>query len=406
MKPHDAIRAPKPSSRWTAIALFILVGAITPLLALRINWTLDENQLIAGTQELPEGDFSNIWAGGRLALDGRVHDIFDIERYRGWFIENFGPNTAHREWSYPPTMLLVGLPFALLPLLTAALTWIFGSAAALALVLRRARISWPTVLATVLSPGALVSVYYGQTGAATAALFISGLMFAGSNPIAAGIMIGLLTVKPQMGLLIPICLIAGGHFRAFIAAAITAAIMLAATGLLFGWDLFELYRTTTHPMMMQYLEQAAPEGVQVNEVQLFLTLRALGASLQLAYAVQIAAAVAAAIGAWFLWRRPMVDPMEKALRVGLTGCLALMTSPYIHSYDMVVYSFALALLFERSGWRLSPLLLLCWIWPDFVNVINRTVFPISPIIIITVIAWIALALLRPPPERVDAAERI
>jgi len=87
--------------------------------------------------------------------------------------------------------------------------------------------------------------------------------------------------------------------------------------------------------------------------------------------------------------------MDRTLRVALTGCLTLMTSPYIHSYDMVVYGFALALLFERSGWRLTPLLLLSWIWPDFVNLINRLVFPLSPIIIVTVIVWAALALRRP-----------
>ena len=39
--------------------------------------------------------------------------------------------------------------------------------------------------------------------------------------IFAGILIGLLTVKPQMGLLIPICLIAGGYGRAFVSASIT-----------------------------------------------------------------------------------------------------------------------------------------------------------------------------------------
>ena len=87
MKPYDIRRAQSPSSRWPAIALFIVLGAITPLLALRINWTLDQNQLTAVSQELPEGDLSNIWAGGRLVLDGRSLDIFDVERYRAWFTE-------------------------------------------------------------------------------------------------------------------------------------------------------------------------------------------------------------------------------------------------------------------------------------------------------------------------------
>ena len=406
MNSADTPRHRIASPQWPAIALFIALGAIMPLLGLRIAWTLDENQVNAVTKTLPEGDFANIWAGGRLALESRVTDIFDLDRYRGWFIERFGPETGKREWSYPPTMLLAGVLLAVLPLLPAALVWIFGSAAGLGLVLRRLRIPWPTLLATLLSPGALVSVVYGQTGTAAAALFIGGLMLAGTSPIAAGVMIGLLTVKPQIGLLIPVCLIAGGHIRTFVVATVTGLLMLLSTGLLFGWNVFALYWTETHPMMVAFLEQPSPELTQVNEISLFLTLRALGASVTVAYAFQFAAVAVAASATWFLWRRPMVDPMDRALRVGLTGCLGLMATPYIHNYDMVVYSFAVALMFGRNGWRISPLILLCWIWPDFVNLLNKTTFPVTPVIVGVFIVYAFLALRRRDPNSVEVERPI
>src|SRR5690606_42098322 len=45
-------------------------------------------------------------------------------------------------------------------------------------------------------------------------LLLGGMMLAPAKPIAAGILIGLLTVKPHLGLLLPCCLLAGGHWRA------------------------------------------------------------------------------------------------------------------------------------------------------------------------------------------------
>lgn len=394
MKALDQFRAHAAAPRWLAVALVVVLGAIIPLLSLRLVWTLDDNQLVAATKELPESDFANTWAGGRLALDGRVTDIFDVERYRNWFAERFGPASTAREWSYPPTMLLVGVPLALLPLLTACLFWNFGSIGALWLALRRIPVSRPTVLVTLLSPGVLMSLFFSQTGTASAALFIGGLLLVETRPIFAGVLIGLLTIKPQMGLLIPICLIAGGHGRAFVSASITALIIIAATGLLFGWSVFELYYNHTHPMMVAFMEQPSPERIQMNMISLFLTLRALGASVTTAYAFQITAALGAALTTWFVWRQPIADPFDRAMRVGLTGCLGLLASPYIHNYDMVVYSFTVALLFERNGWRISSLVLLWWMWPDFVRPTNTSILPVTPVIVCLLIIYVIRALRR------------
>lgn len=54
------------------------------------------------------------------------------------------------------------------------------------------------------------------------------------SALLAGILFGLLTFKPQLGVLLPLALLAGRQWRAFIAAAATAAVLFAASVILFG----------------------------------------------------------------------------------------------------------------------------------------------------------------------------
>jgi len=54
------------------------------------------------------------------------------------------------------------------------------------------------------------------------------------RPALAGLFIGLLCYKPQLGLLLPLVLIAGRHWRAFLCAAVTTIAFCAVATLVFG----------------------------------------------------------------------------------------------------------------------------------------------------------------------------
>lgn len=45
------------------------------------------------------------------------------------------------------------------------------------------------------------------------------------RPRLAGVLIGLMVIKPQFGLLVPVALLAGGHYKTFASAAVTIAVM-------------------------------------------------------------------------------------------------------------------------------------------------------------------------------------
>lgn len=370
--------------------LLVVLGTLNALHTLPAVWNLKPNGLSSFTGTLPEWDFANLWAGGKLAGQGMAATALDPEAYRAWMRATFTPDLPDREWSYPPTMLLLSVPLAQLPLTVAFVVWTLGTLAALWLVLRGAGLRLPVILATVLSPSACIDVIFGQTGALTAALFLGGLLLIDRRPILAGILIGLLTLKPHLGLLLPVCLIAAGRWRALAAAAATTLALIVATGLGFGWSVFPLYLEKTAPLMRAVLEAPFPRPYQANGVTLFLTARTLGAGIPLAYALQAVVALIAAFVAWKAWRRSAGDP---ALRVGLVACLALLATPYGYSYDMVAYSFATVLLLERSGWQLKPLPLLCWLWPAVTNLLMTYLhLPLAPFVIAlaAVLAWRAI----------------
>ena len=62
----------------------------------------------------------------------------------------------------------------------------------------------------------------------------------------AGLVIGLLTIKPQLGVLIPLALIAGRYWRAIAGAVLSSALLAALAYALFGietWRAFLAART-------------------------------------------------------------------------------------------------------------------------------------------------------------------
>jgi hypothetical protein len=183
-----------------------------------------------------------------------------------------------------------------------------------------------------------------------------------------------------MGLLIPVCLIAGGHWQAFLTACATFAAAALVASVAFGWQVFPLYVQNTMPMMRAFLESPTAHLTQPNEVSVYLSARGLGADIDAAYAVQGLVALISAVAVWRLWRMPMPDDQDRALRVGLTGCFALLSTPYMHNYDMAIFSFAVALMLQRRGWPYDVPLLLCWFWPGLANFMNLHVFPITPLV--------------------------
>jgi alpha-1,2-mannosyltransferase len=289
-------------------------------------------------------DFVNTWMGARSALAGGPAPWFDFDTYNAVLAAQFYPEFPHHNWSYPPHLLLMTWPLAFLPYLPAYLVW---CALGMALyVLAASEGGWrrERLFMLAVAPAAWLNIFTGQNGFLTAALMIGGLAQLGRRPILSGICFGLLTIKPQLGLLLPVMLVLTGQWRAILAAIATIVVLVVATGLMFGFEIWPQYFRLVPPVLSAILAEG--QGLfTIMMPTVFMNARIAHLPLDVAWALQIAmslAAVAAVV--WTYWRRR--DPV---LSVALFVTATFLVTPYAFNYDMVVFGWVIALLREHGG---------------------------------------------------------
>lgn len=379
--------------RMAVCILAIFAGLMFGLSYHRDLWSSGANGLSVMSRRLPYWDFTNLWFGSRMALDGHVGTLFDVESYRAALRAMFSSSLPDHEWSYPPSILLFGAPLAALPILPAYLLWTFGTIAMVHFAIRPLRLPLPFHLAALASPAVIVNAMFGQNGALTAALLIGGLLAAPRRPILAGVLFGLLTVKPHLGILVPVCLIASHNWRAFLSAAVTSALLAAATGFAFGFDVWPSFVSETRAVMTAIMEAPYPQLYHSNALTVFIMARAAGAGLGVAYAAQALAATAAIVTAIWLWLpSTAIDPRRRALA---TATLAIVVTPYGYTYDTIPMCVALAYMLAVSS-RPRPLLFAgAWLFPLFAHLLNYNGIGIGVLVPIGV----ALAMVAPVLRR-------
>ena len=155
--------------------LVAIIGIVVGLSYHIALWKLTPDGTSFVTSTTPYWDFNNLWTGARLAITGRVDLLFDVNAYRMAMDQLFGVDLPGSEWSYPPNMLLVGAPLALLPPFVAYWVWTLGSLLLLHIALRNFRLPPLLHLAALLSPVVFINAIFGQNGTFISALLLLGL---------------------------------------------------------------------------------------------------------------------------------------------------------------------------------------------------------------------------------------
>jgi hypothetical protein len=189
------------------------------------------------------------------------------------------------------------------------------------------------------APAFVGNVLIGQNGFLTAALIGLTLVLLEKRPLLAGICLGLLTYKPHFGILFPIALIAAGHWRAFIAAGVTAIVLALLSILAYGVQPWLAFANWLPVTSQTFLSEGRAEIEKMQS--LFALLRTLGAAEWIAWSAQIAFVAAIAAAIWKIWRNREHAYELKAAALGIGVLLA---TPYIYLYDMVTITIPIAFL--------------------------------------------------------------
>ena len=282
-------------------------------------------------------DFVAAWAAGHLALAGRAADAYDLAALTREQMTVVASINGSYPWPYPPTYFLLAAPLAAFPYTVAALVWIVATFTAYLAAIHAILPRRSAVLAAAASPFVLWSMFTGQNGFLTAALIGGTLACLDRRPILAGILLGCLTLKPQLGILFPVMLVLTGRWRVFGAAAVTTLLLAAASYLVFGAETWRAFFVALQTQSMTVLGGGVPFYKQQS---VFALVRVLGGGVGLAWVLHAAAALAAAVFTGWLWRQPV----DQRLKSAALATAALIATPYLFLYDLPNVSVPVAFL--------------------------------------------------------------
>lgn len=282
-------------------------------------------------------DFFAFWSAARF-----IHTQIPAEIYHPATLHGFqvalGKNT-NLPFLYPPGMMLLLWPLALFPYFAAFTLWVgAGLTCYLSSAFERQSLIWVIPMLLV-APASVICASMGQNGLLIAGFLVGGLRLAPVQPVLAGVVLGLATVKPQLAILVPFALIAAGLFRTLVAAAATALGLALLSSIAFGWSIWPIWigaLPTLAGTVVQQRDHLLPVMPTVQANLQLLGFRPLPAGL--------GQVVAGAVGAFAVLRGFRSGPSRTAIAVLLAA--TLLVTPYAVISDLPLVTAAAVLLIE------------------------------------------------------------
>lgn len=284
---------------------------------------------------LPGRDFTNLWVAGRLALADESWCAFEVDCFRVRMVEMLDLATF-QNFSYPPHALFVAAPFSAPPYFVALGLWTLAGIAFFAFAARPfLPRGFPPLLAAFTTAGVL-NIASGHYGFLYGGLWLLFFRWYDRNSKVAGILAGLLTIKPHLGVMIAATALR--RLPVFAYAVLATLALVAASALLFGPGRWLEFFSATAAMQGEILTGRSEElSIFMPTAYVAFGRGAPGIAGQLLFA---AGAVA------LLWRSRASDPFTAATATFLIV-------PYAFGYDMTVACLGFAVLLHARWGALS-----------------------------------------------------
>jgi len=235
----------------------------------------------------------------------------------------------------PPALAWLGTPFLILPFHAAIVVWtaLIVVAALLAWWLVAPGAGWTRGAHLALYVGLFPTAFglmVGQPVALVAAAVAGAWWLAERDrPVAAGIVLSLVAIKPQLALLVPLCLLVAGRGRMFAAWLAATAVMVTVALFLLGGEGLQRYR------------EALSLASQWEPTRRYAIAGPLGLGPQV-YVVEAVVVLIAAFAAW----RHRHGAVGMPVAVGIVA--SLLFTPYVGFQDFAMLVVA-GWLVLRSG---------------------------------------------------------
>ena len=315
-------------------------------------WTIATPGLRDRNGNLKGTDFLHFYVLGALAAEHRGSDLYDMNAQAALAAERV-PEAAGIRYLplYPPQVSVFFAPLASLPYKNALILWWICSAALYGFCCYRIWRACPNLndyggsvaLLAVASPAFFNLIVWGQTSAIALACFtLLYLLLHERREFIAGLALGLVVFKPQLGLAAAIVFMAAGAWRILAGAAVSSAAQLSVGVLYYGMESLRRWVVMLQNVraLLPWLE---PKPYQTHCLRTFWSM--IVPWPELSFALYATSAAVILIVTTRLWRRGRQAPL--ALRFSALLLATVLVAPHLTVYDLTVLAPAILLL---SDW--------------------------------------------------------
>ena len=316
-------------------------------------WTLATPGLRDRDANLKGTDFLHFYTLGSLAIEQHGADLYNIDAQATLAAQRVPAAAGIRYLPlYPPQVSLLFAPLAYLPYPWALALWWISSASTYALCcyaiwrscphLRQHRLT--VAILAVGFPGFFNLIAWGQTSALALACFtIFFFLMRTNRDFLAGIVLGCLIFKPQLGLAAGVLLVLLGAWKIVIGGALSALAQLSIGAFYYGIaPLRKWFSMLWNARKMSTLLE--PKPYQTHCLRTFWSMLIPWSSLSIGLYVISAAVVI--VWTILVWKRSQ----DWALRLSTLLLATVLVAPHLTVYDLVILAAALLLM---SDWAVA-----------------------------------------------------
>lgn len=364
---------------------------------------LDRNGFIKGA------DFLHLYELGSFASAHRADLLYDMPG-QAMFLGELLPAAPRYVYVplYGPQVSVLFLPLAQLPYLHALTIWLLLNIALYAiccfLIWRSASglktYGWTVAIAAVAFPGFFHLIVWGQnSGLALLCFVLAYLALRNDRDFLAGLAIGSLVFKPQLGLAAALLFLVIRRWKLVIGAVLAAILQLSVGLLYYGPAVMRSYWQTLRniPSILGVFE---PRPYQTHSLRTFFSMLIPSPALaSLLYAISAAVVLYLLVRCW--QRQAKLDIAYSILLLA-----TVLVSPHLTVYDLVILAPAFLLLsdaviHQNSAQARAVQYLLYALFPLFLaGPLARVIHLQLSVVTMSALFWICSNLIREPVAQV------